>query len=61
MPQSFRAHHQVAAPGLLASAAVGIAAEVKQGKMPELLKLENWTPQITNEETDFIPTDNRED
>ena len=36
-------------------------AEVEKGKMPELLKLVDWVPQITNEETDFIPPDNRED
>ena len=38
-----------------------IAGEVEKGNTPELLKLVDWVPQITNEETDFIPTDNRED
>ena len=47
--------------GLLVSAAVGIAAEVKKGNNPQLLKLEEWTPQITNEETDFIPPSPPED
>ena len=47
--------------GLLNAAAVFIAAEVKKGNNPQLLKLEEWTPQITNEETDFIPPSLPED
>ena len=47
--------------GLLIKVSTLIAAEVERGNTPELLKLVDWVPQITNEETDFIPTDNRED
>tara|TARA_B100001287_G_scaffold272616_1_gene274570 strand:+ start:278 stop:1297 length:1020 start_codon:yes stop_codon:yes gene_type:complete len=47
--------------GLLNAASVLIAAEVMKGNNPQLLKLEEWTPQITNEETDFIPPEDTED